>query len=104
MASNTLSRLTRSGADAFIRLAHKASQAEDIQWEASPRPPASNPEGGKPSAYSDPTFDTVTDERRLAVRERVQAAYIELARATAAAREATAALDAAIREWEGSHI
>jgi hypothetical protein len=98
---NTLAQLTRSGAEAFVRLAAKASEAEAIQWEASPRPKTKNEEGGKSSGYGDPTFDTATDERRLAVREKVQAAYVELVRATAAAREATAALDAAIREWEG---
>lgn len=97
MFDPTLSQITRYGADAFVRLAHTVSVAEEIQWDASP---TGHPRGS--TSYSDPTGDVVADPKRLAVREQVEEARARLMEAAEAARAANAALTAAIEEWQGT--
>lgn len=94
----TLEQIVRYGADAFVRLAHTATAAEDIQWEASPH--AAKHTGHTP--YNDPVYDIVTDPKREALREAMEAAKTQLLAAAEAARKANRDLYDAIEKWEGA--
>lgn len=78
--------------------------AREIQWDKSPRPaPASDEptERSKGSAVSDPTLDTVADERRLLVRAEVRRAEAFTAWCQRSLRTVRHGLDSAIAAWEG---
>lgn len=97
MFDPSLAELVHNGADAFVRLSHKMTIAEDIQWDQSP---LSGPVDAN-AVHSDPVADTVADERRLAVRREYERGRARLAELTAEARAVERALDAAIADWEG---
>ena len=78
--------------------------AREIQWDKSPRPPAARDEPSERSkgdAVSDPTLDTVADERRLRVRAEVRRAEAFMMWCTRSLRTVRDGLDSAISAWEG---
>lgn len=78
--------------------------AYEAQWERSPSAPTprdDTSERGKGGPISDPTFDIVADERRLALRAEIRRHEAFLAWADRGARKLDGRLCAALDAWEG---
>lgn len=85
-----------------LLLSKSLRAAEEIQWQRShtPKPREDTTERAS-GGHGDPTADTVADERRLTLREKVITAQRVMTRATAAVTDQREKLDAAIAEWYG---
>ena len=102
----TLPTAVHSFAKETLLLARSLGEAEEIQWTAAPipKPREDTTERSKGDRHGDPTLDTVLDERRLAVRLRVEEARVILAHNEEAAVDARRNLDAAIAAWNGEGV
>lgn len=97
-----LTAVVREGAEAFTRLAALAASADEIQWEASPRPRSREDSDRKAAGgHGDPTGDVALDPRRLAVREAMVQAERALEGALQGLQAARGALAKAVDEWHG---
>jgi hypothetical protein len=87
-------------AEEALGLALLMHEAQDAQWRPSltPKPRGDTTERSK-GGHSDPTGDTVADERRLAVRAQVIAAELLLESATRAMRVVNRRLERALAHW-----
>lgn len=92
--------LIQSTADAATRLAKAIVAASAVQWSRSLSAPGHS-EGRAKGGVSDPTADTATDERRLAVRAAVVDGELTLERFVTEANEKAAALESALAAWAG---
>jgi hypothetical protein len=101
----TLPTAVHSFAKETLLLARSLGEAEEIQWTAAPIPkPREDTTERAKGGHGDPTLATVLDERRLAVRLRVEEARVILAHNEEAAVEARRNLDAAIAAWNGEGV
>lgn len=97
-------QIVREGHETFLRLAAVVAAAEELQWHSAPIPkPRDDTTQRVTGTVSDPTSATALDERRLAVRERVEEALSALEKSTSSASAATRHLTDAVDHWYGSH-
>jgi hypothetical protein len=87
---------------AALDLAQALDRANDVQWLPAPilRAHTDTAERSRGVA-SDPVLDTVTDVRRLAVREAVEEAMRALRLQAAYLVRLTRHVDTAVERWEG---
>ena len=101
----SLPAAVHSFAKETLLLGRSLAEAEEIQWTAAPIPkPREDTTERAKGGHGDPTLATVLDERRLAVRLRVEEARVILAHNEEAAVEARRNLDAAIAAWNGEGV
>lgn len=88
-------------AEDVLTLAARLGAAQEIQFQSAPRTFVDTDGRRALGGHSDPTFATVADERRLAVRDAVRKAEdrLRFARATIAAAEGDLAI--AVDAWSG---
>jgi hypothetical protein len=102
MSTPTLSSPLRDLTEAAIELARVVEAAEAVQWKPAPvAKPRDDTTERAAGGHGDPTFSTVADERRLAVREAVGRSHYALGLNARALRQMTAAVEAALRGYYG---
>jgi len=103
-ARTTLPPIVRDLAERALLLAAELPKAEGIQWTSAPVPkPRDDTTERASGGHGDPTFATVADDRRLAVRAAVLAGYDALEGAIQALEVARAGLDRSISSYYGDH-
>lgn len=102
MPARTLNPIVRELAAEALALSLSLEGASAIQWAPAPVPrPSNDTTERSKGGHGDPTADTVTDERRLAVRESVTAGLDDLERTVAGLRRARARVDSAVAAYYG---
>jgi hypothetical protein len=98
----TLPQLVREISSEALSLALILSEAQEVQWKAAPVPkPREDTTERSSGGHSDPTALAAVDDRRLAVREAVDAAERELVSAVEKMGDARAELARAVAHWHG---
>jgi len=89
--------------DAATELARSLEAAEAVQWKPAPIPkPADDTTERASGGHGDPTFQTVSDARRLDVRSAVGRAHYALGLNSRALRRMTEQVDGAVAAYYGS--
>jgi hypothetical protein len=94
----------RQVAEEAFRLGSIMETAEDVQWMPSsvPRPREDTTERAS-GGYSDPTLNTVTDPRRLAVREVMVKSEAALAETRVTIIRLREELESVLENWNGGY-
>jgi len=94
----------RQVAEEAFRLAVIMETAEDVQWMPSsvPRPKDDTTERAS-GGYSDPTLNTVTDPRRLAVREAMVKSTETLEQTRLTIIRQREELESVVENWNGGY-
>jgi hypothetical protein len=99
-ARTTLPPIVRDLAERALLLAAELPKAEGIQWTAAPVPrPREDTTERASGGHGDPTFATVSDDRRLAVRAAVLTSYDALEQAIRALIDAEQDLRRAVTRY-----
>ena len=103
MTTNLVGELRNLAAEAF-RLGSIMETAEDVQWMPSsvPRPREDTTERAS-GGYSDPTLNTVTDPRRLAVREAMVKSKAVLDQTRFTIIRQREELESVLENWNGGY-
>lgn len=104
MTPTPLPPLVRTLAEEAISTARLLTEADAIQWESSPVPrPREDTTERASGGHSDPTLNTVADERRLAVRSALADSRAALEETVDRLRAYRLQLESAIDAWSGDY-
>ena len=94
--------IVREFATSALLLASALGRAEAVQWQPAPTPkPREDTTERSRGIHSDPTAQTATDPRRLALRAAVVTAELALAATATAAEDARIGVEVALRNYYG---